>query len=87
MGSSESIIEIYRKVEDILNMLYLCTKQEQIEEVFSKYEIQSFKERSDLLKKCMGFIETFGTPEETTEEEDYEFDCAVFLEGTWRLSY
>ena len=33
----------------------------------------------------MGFKETFGTPEETTDEEDYEFDRAVFVEGTWRL--
>lgn len=85
MENSGNCIEIYNEVEEILKKLHLCTQQEHINRVFSSYNIKSFKEKSDLLKKCMGVIDTFGTTEETTEEEDYEFDCKVFVEGTWRL--
>ncbi|MGP1414461.1 MAG: hypothetical protein ACTTJ6_00820 [Treponema sp.] len=79
MGNTENSIAIYDKVDELLKKLYLCTKVEQIEDVFDNYNIHNFKERSDLLNRCMGFKETFGTPEETTDEEDYEFDRAVFV--------
>ena len=85
MEDCKSSIAIYNKVEEVLRRLYLCTEQEQIEDVFNKYEIKSFKERSDFLKKRMGILETTGTPDDTSEKEDYEFDCAVFIDGTWRL--
>ena len=85
MENSENNFEIYNRIEEILKKLYLCTEQEEIENVFKSYDVQSFTEKMDLLKKCMSVTVINGTPEETTEEDSYDFDCKVFLEGTWRL--
>ena len=85
MENRENSFEIYSRIDEMLKKLYLCTKQEEIENVFKSYDIQSFTEKIELLKKCMAVAVISGTPEETTEEDAYEFDCKVFLEGSWRL--
>ena len=80
-----TILDSYNKIDHLLKKLYLCTEKEEIDALFEENKIVDYKERSILLNKCMGVIKSFGIPEETTDEEDYEFDRAVFVEGTWRL--
>jgi hypothetical protein len=80
-----SILDAYNKIDHLVKKLYLCTEKEEIDTLFEENKIADYKERSILLSKCMGVIKSFGISEETTDEEDYEFDCAVFVEGTWRL--
>lgn len=82
-----TLLDAYNKIDNLLKKLYLCTEKEKIDSLFEENGVTDYTERSALLNKCMGFKETFGTSEETSDEENYEFDCAVFVEGTWRLLY
>ena len=69
----------------ILKELYRCTEEAEIDALFEKEGVQDYKERMFLLDKCMGFVETFSTPEEITEEGEYELNRRIFVEATWRL--
>ena len=61
----------------ILEKLNTCTSQHDIDAVFDE-------ERCNALRRCMRVQETLGDIGISPEKDDYEFDCAVFLEGSWR---
>lgn len=77
--------EVYDKIDDVLKRLYLCTEKSQIDDVFRNASISNPAEKIRLLRKCMGVEKVYGTPEKITEDDEYEFECAVFEEGTWRM--
>lgn len=77
--------EVYDKIDSVLKKLYLCTEKSQIDAVFKDASITSHSEKINLLRKCMGVEKVYGTPEKITEDDEYEFECAVFEEGTWRM--
>ena len=85
MNRMQSSIDVYNQVDPVLKNLYLCTEKKQIDDLFSSKKISDYKERIKLLYKCMGVEQVYGTPEKLTDEDEYNFECAVFVEGTWRM--
>lgn len=78
-------LEVYDKIDAVLKKLYLCTEKSQIDAVFKDASINQPTEKINLLRKCMGVETVYGTPEKISDEDEYEFECAVFEEGTWRM--
>ena len=78
-------MDVYKKIAAILKRLYLCTEKAQIEELFIAENIIDYKERIALMQKCMGMEDICNMPENITAKEEYDFECEVFEEGTWRL--
>lgn len=78
-------LEVYDKIDAVLKRLYLCTEKSQIDTVFKEASISQPLEKINLLRKCMGVEKVYGTPETITDDDEYEFECAVFEEGTWRM--
>ena len=68
----------------ILEKLNTCTSQHDIDVVFDEEGIHGYSERCDILRRCMRVQEILGDAGIPAEKDDYEFDCAVFLEGSWR---
>lgn len=81
----ETLLDVYDKINTVLNELYLCTEKSQVDKVFQDASISVPTEKINLLRKCMGVEAVYGTPEKLSDEEEYEFECAVFEEGTWRM--
>ena len=78
-------LEVYDKIDTVLKKLYLCTAKSQIDSVFDEAAITEPKEKINLLRKCMEVENVYGTPEKISDEDEYEFECAVFEEGPWRM--
>ena len=68
----------------ILEKLNTCTSQPDIDTVFDGEGIYGYRERCNILRRCMHVQEIFGDTCVFSEKDDYEFDCAVFLESSWR---
>ncbi len=84
--ANQKNIDMFNKFNSVIDNLYSCTEREQIDSIFSEADIKDFKTRITLLDRCMGVSETYGTPEEDlTDEDEYNFECAVFVEGSWRM--
>lgn len=81
----EANLAAYDKIDSVLKRLYLCTEKSQIDSVFKDAEINIPSEKIKLLRKCMEVENVYGTPEKISDEDEYEFECAVFEEGTWRM--
>lgn len=81
----EISVDVYDRINIILQNLYTCTDREQIDNLFDKNGVDNLQERIKLLRKCMDVERVYGTPETLTDKDDYEFECAVFVEGTWRM--
>lgn len=76
---------VYKKIDDLIKNLSKCTTRTQIDSIFSDAGITDYNERIQLLDKCMGFKRSFGTPEKVSIESEYDFECATFEDGTWRM--
>ena len=68
----------------ILEKLNTCALQQDIDAVFECEGMPDLRERCNVLRRCMGIQEILGDIGVFSEQDDYEFDCAVFLEGSWR---
>ena len=84
-GSTMSNIDVYNQVDAVLKRLYGFTEKRQIDALFDEENINDYNERIKLLHKCMEVEDIYNTPEEISAKEDYDFTCAVFEEGTWRM--
>lgn len=85
MSGKEINIAAYDKVKSIIKCLYTCTAKEQVDDIFAENSIIDAEEKIKLLRECMEIESVYGTPEIISPEEEYEFECAVFVEGTWRM--
>lgn len=68
----------------LLDKLTVCTSQHDIDAVFDEEGIYDYRERCNALRRCMRVQEILGDIGISPEKDDYEFDCAVFLEGSLR---
>lgn len=80
-----SNIDVYNQVDAVLKRLYGFTEKRQIDALFDEQNITDYDERIKLLHKCMEVEEVYSTPEQASAEDEYNFTCAVFEEGTWRM--
>ena len=81
----EANLEAYDKIDSVLKRLYLCTEKSQIDSLFKDAGIMTPSDKIRLLRKCMEIENVYSTPEKVSDEDEYEFECAVFEEGTWRM--
>ena len=68
----------------LLDKLTVCTSQQELNAVFEREGIADLRERCNALRRCMRVQEILGDVGISSEKDDYEFDCAVFLEGSFR---
>ena len=68
----------------MLEKLNTCTSQHDIDTVFDEEGVYEYRERCNILRRCMHVQEILGDAGILFEKDDYEFDCAVFLEGSLR---
>lgn len=69
----------------VIQKLFFCTREKDIDALFEKENIMNTIEKIQLLRECMGVIKTFDGTEKVSIAEEYEFEKAAFVEGTWRL--
>ena len=70
----------------LLEKLNSCNSQEEITHVFDVEHISGLENRIAALRRVMQATVLHSIPAESTETltEDYEFECAVFLDSSWR---
>ena len=81
------LTDLYHKVvevDNIVNLLTTCTIKNEVEGVFEWFGISDPTDKSNFLLKTMQATRNESNDSEHTPEDDYQFDLAVFLEGTWR---
>ena len=80
-----NITEVSRRVDNIVEDLFLSLKKEQVENVFSKNDIGDKAERVQLLRKCMHVLDTSNTNEILSVDDEYSDELEIFLNGKWRF--
>jgi len=73
----------------VIDALRLCTTQERIEKVFADHHISDARDKRQCLLQSMGVIDEANapTPDILTDEEAYQYEIELFLEGSWRLLF
>lgn len=67
------------ETQKIFDKLKKCTTQEEIDSILQNEGITETAGKCRILRQCMGFSEYLGEAGKTPDNDDYEFDCAVFL--------
>ena len=80
-----NLTEASKKVDTIIDDLFISVKEEQIEDVFSKNSIDDRLERIQLLRKCMNVLDTSNSNVTVSLDDEYNDELAIFLNGKWRL--
>jgi hypothetical protein len=78
-------IEVSEKVNNIIDDLFLSMKREQVEDVFSRNNINDKTDRIQLLRKCMHVLDTSNTTEVLSIDDEYSDELEIFLNGKWRF--
>jgi hypothetical protein len=80
-----NITEVSRKVDTIVDDLFISMKEEQVERVFLKNSINDKSDRIQLLRKCMHVLDTSNSGDVISLDDEYSDELAIFLNGKWRL--
>lgn len=78
----------YNQESDLMKKLLLCTNENDIESLFNQFNIQNLTKKISFLRRRMGVEKIYDAPQKgLTEQDEYEFECEAFTEGSWRLMY
>jgi hypothetical protein len=80
-----NITEVSKKVDTIVDDLFISMKKEQVEDVFSRNSIGDKSERIQLLRKCMHVLDTSNSDDSISLDDEYSDELAIFLNGKWRF--
>ena len=82
-----NLTESSNKVDAIVDELYISTKREQVEEIFSKNGIDDKSERIGILQKCMHVLDTSNAVDcnSLSVDDEYDDEIEIFLNGKWRF--
>jgi uncharacterized secreted protein with C-terminal beta-propeller domain len=83
--SADLMTAVSYKVDTIVEALFVSMDKDQVETVFSQYEIADKAERIQLLRKCMKVIDTSNADESLSLDDEYNDELEIFLQGTWRF--
>ena len=76
----------YNQQSDLLKKLLFCTSENDINSTFTEFDIQDINEKIFFLRRRMGVEKIYDAPQEgLTDQDEYEFECEAFTEGSWRL--
>ena len=86
-GIMNNLITSYDIVKKVVEKLFFCTTKDQVEEAFLESKIDDPAEKKFLLQRCMQVEESYGFPtkEKLSDNDEYEYELTIFLEGSWRL--
>jgi hypothetical protein len=73
------------KVDRIIDDLSVSMHREQVENIFSRHEINDKSERVKILRKCMQVLDTSNANGVLSADDEYSDELAIFLNGTWRF--
>ena len=83
---NNSVITNYEIGKKIVEQLFFCTTKEEVEKIFLESEIDNPIEKKSFLQECMQVEESYDLPAgKLSDDDEYEYELAVFLEGSWRL--
>ena len=80
-----NLTEVSRKVDNIIEDLFISMKKEQVEDVFSRNNIEDKAERIQLLRKCMHVLDTSNSNDSLSLDDEYWDELKIFLNGKWRF--
>ena len=80
-----NLTEASKKVDNIMDDLFFSMERKQVEDVFSKNNIDDKSERIQLLRKRMDVLYTSNSNDPMTIDDEYNDELAIFLNGKWRL--
>jgi hypothetical protein len=80
-----SLIAISNKVDTIISQLSLCFEKMQVEKVFMDNGIDDNREKTELLRKCMGVRDISNIDDTLTDEDEYYDELEIFADNTWRF--
>jgi hypothetical protein len=80
-----NLTEAPRKVDTIIDELFVSMKKDQVENIFSIYQIEDRTERIQLLRKCMQVLDTSDINETLTLDDEYGDELEIFIAGKWRF--
>jgi len=80
-----NMVEASEKVNNIVEDLFISVRKEQVEGVFSKNRVDDKPTRIQLLRKCMNVIDMSNTGETLSEDDEYDDELEIFLNGKWRM--
>ena len=72
----------------IIGLLLFSTTSESIDKIFNEAEVNNYERRIALLRECMKVTEisSFPSKKETSIEDEYDYEKAIFVEGSWRFA-
>jgi hypothetical protein len=80
-----NLTEASRKVDNIIEVLQFSVKREQVEDVFTKNDINDKSERIQMLRKCMQVLDTSNSLDTMSLDDEYSDELEIFLNGKWRF--
>lgn len=69
----------------VVGALRCCTTREQVDDVFSRFDVTAFRERYDTLVKAMYSPRVFFSSASPTDEQKQELALEMFLSGDWKV--
>jgi hypothetical protein len=77
--------EFIQVSQTVTEKLFVCTTKDEVTDVFAKYEIKNIPDKIGLLRLCMGAKSVSASVGSITDEEEYDDELLMFLDGTWRF--
>jgi len=73
-------------VDSVRLALLNCKSKEDIDAVFSGFEITNYAEMTEFLQMTMSIEKVYGIPDDTdpSDEEVYDYYVKFYLEGVWK---
>lgn len=73
-------------VDDVRRKLFDCTTEQEVEGVFTRFNISAFTTRIALLRLSMQIRHVYGNPGDSSEDDEnlYKEELAFFVDGQWR---
>jgi len=79
-------VDDLKKIEQIKESLFNCSTKDGVDRVFSQFGINNFSVKTTFLRQSMQVQEISDVPNDQvlSDEDAYEDELAIFLDGTWR---
>jgi len=80
-----NIAEASIKADSIVNDLSFSVKKEQVENVFTKNNVDDKLVRIQLLRKCMNVLDISNSNDLVSLDDEYNDELEIFISGKWRF--
>jgi hypothetical protein len=67
-----SLTDVSYRLDNIVKELFTSFDQEQVENIFNKYQVEDYQECINLMRKYMKTVDTSNTSEDIFIEDEYQ---------------